>query len=107
MALSILLVEAEVTLVPLSLAIQLVGLVVRIAQELCLLPFSLPRTLACFFTAVALILHARIGLEVAPAMDASDGPVHGCPPQDDNHNAPHPAGKGWAGRKFKNTKPGK
>jgi hypothetical protein len=99
MALSILFVVAGVVLVPLFLAIALIGLVVRIAQEFFLLPISLPGTLAFLVTAVALILDSRIGLEGAPAMNALNGPVHGCPPMDDNHNAPHSGGKGEAGRK--------
>lgn len=107
MTLSILFVVAGVAVVPCSLTIALVGFVVWIAEESFLLPLSLPGTLAFFFTAVALILHSRIGLEVAPAMNALDGPAHGCPPRDDNHNAPHAAGKGRAGRRWKKSKTGK
>lgn len=107
MTLSILLVVAGMAVVPFSLTIALIGFVVRITQESFLLPLSLPGTLAFMSTAVALILHSRIGLELAPAMNALDVPAHGCPPRDDNHNAPHPAGKGWAGRKRKESKRGK
>jgi hypothetical protein len=99
MALAILFVVAGVALVPLFLAIALVGLVVRIAQEFILLPLSLSGTLTFLFAAISLILHTRIGLEVASAMNALDGPAHGCPPRNDNHNAPHPVGKGRGGRK--------
>jgi hypothetical protein len=33
------------------------------------------------------------------AMSASDRPVHGCPPRNDNHNLPHLTGKAESGRK--------
>lgn len=107
MTLSILFVVAGMAVVPCSLTIALIGFVVRIAQESFLLPLSLPGALAFSFTTVALILHSRIGLELAAAMNALDVPAHGCPPRNDNHNAPHPAGKGRAARRWKKSKTGK
>jgi hypothetical protein len=86
-------------LVPFSLAVALIGFVVRITGELCFLPFALPSTLAILLTTVSLALHPWIGLKAASAMNALDGPVHGCPPEDDNHNVAHREENGRAGRK--------
>jgi hypothetical protein len=90
---------AGMALVSFSLGVALIGLVVRIAYELCFPPFALPGTLAILLAAAALVLHPRIGFKTASAMSALDGPVHGCPPEDDNHNVPHPEENGRAGRK--------
>jgi len=92
-------VVAGMALVPFSLAVSLIGFVVRITGELCFLPFALPSTLAIFLPAVALVLHPRIGLKAASAMSALDGPVHGRPPEDDNHNVAHREENGRVGRK--------
>jgi len=86
-------------LVSFSLAVALIGLVVRIAYELCFPPFALPGTLAILLAAAALVLHPRIGFKTASAMSALDIPVHGYPLEDDNHNVPHPEENGRAGRK--------
>ena len=107
MTLSIVFVVTGMALMPLSLAIPLVAPVIRIVQEFFVLPFSLPCPLAFLLAAVALILNSGIWFEVASAMNASDDPVHGCPPKDDNHNAAHLAGKGGAGTKRKESKAGK
>jgi hypothetical protein len=86
-------------LMPFSLAVALIGFVVRIAYELCFLPIALPGTPAILLSAVGLVLYPRIGLKAASAMSALDGPVHGCPPEDDNHNVVHREENGRGGRK--------
>jgi len=53
---------------PFSLAITLVGLVVRIVRKLLFLPFALAGALAVFLATIPLILHPGIGVEKTPAM---------------------------------------
>jgi hypothetical protein len=87
---TVLLVVARVSLVPMFLAISLVGSIVGIAQELFFLPLSFAGSLAILITTVALVLDAWIGFEKTSTMDALVGQVHGFPPPQENHNATGP-----------------
>ena len=57
---------------PAFLALFLVGLVVGIGVELVSLPGALPRTLAFFLAAIALVLDAMVGNKKAAAMGTTD-----------------------------------
>jgi hypothetical protein len=69
-----------IALTPLPVAFSLVGLIVRIRCQFLLLPEVFPSPLAEFFTAIALILHAGIGLKKSTTVGASNPGVHGFPP---------------------------
>ena len=57
---------------PVLLALPLVGFVVGIGVELVSLPGALPRTLAFFLAAIALVLDAMVGNKQAAAMGTTD-----------------------------------
>ena len=57
---------------PALLALPLVGLVVEIGFKLASLPGALPRTLAFFLAAIALVLDAMVGNKKAAAMGTTD-----------------------------------
>ena len=57
---------------PAFLALPLVGLVVEIGVKLASLPGALPRTLAFFLVAIALVLDAMVGNKQAAAMGTTD-----------------------------------
>jgi hypothetical protein len=68
MVLSVLLVVVWMTLVPVFLAITLVGLIVRIECELFFLPFALTGPLTVFIAAITLIHNTGIRCEKAFTM---------------------------------------
>jgi len=72
---------------PAFLALFLVGLVVGIGVELVSLPGALPRTLAFFLAAIALVLDAMVRNKQAAAMGTTDL-VHGFSPQRNHKEDP-------------------
>ena len=73
---------------PAFLALSLVGLVVGIVVELVSLPGALPRTLAFFLAAIALVLDAMVGNKRAVTMGTTDL-VHGFSPPRNHKEDPN------------------
>ena len=70
-----------ITTPPSFLAIQLIGLIVRVVRKFLPLPQPLSGTLALDLSAIALVLNAWIGGEAASAMNTPALP-HGFSPQE-------------------------
>jgi hypothetical protein len=65
------------TLAPVSKAVSLVGLIIRVPCHLLALPKVLPGPLADRSTAETLVFNMRIGEKQTPAMGTSDRAAHG------------------------------